>query len=89
MKNEFTEVVNGMEIHYIFDEATGTYFPDLELPSQRELGRYGKMRAKFLRENCKGLYQAMLIKGTLNEHCAKAEDAAYERRDRMVKAIEG
>ena len=87
MKKEFTEVVGGMEIHYILDEVTGTYLPDWELPKQRELGRYGKMRAKFLRENRKGLYQAMLIKGTLNEHCAEVEDTAYERVDRMVKAM--
>ena len=29
----------------------------------------------------------MLIKGTLNEHCAEVEDTAYERLDRMVKAM--
>ena len=87
MKKEFTEIVGDMEIHYILDEATGTYLPDWELPKQRELGRYGKMRAKFLKENHKGLYQAMLLKGTLNEHCAEVEDTAYERLDRMVKAM--
>ncbi len=87
MKKEFTEIVGGTEIRYVLDEATGTYLPDWELPKQRELGRYGRMRAEFLKENHKGLYQAMLIKGTLNEHCAEVEDTAYERLDRMVKAM--
>ena len=87
MKKEFTEIVGGTEIRYVLDEATGTYLPDWELPKQRELGRYGRMRAEFLKGNHKGLYQAMLIKGTLNEHCAKVEDTAYERLDRMVKAM--
>ena len=87
MKKEFTEIVGGTEICYILDEATGTYLPDWELPEQSELGRYGRMRAEFLKENHKGLYQAMLIKGTLNEHCAEVEDTAYERLDRMVKAM--
>ena len=87
MEKEFTEVVSGAEIRYVLDEMTGTYHPDWELPRQRELGRYGKMRAEFLRENRKGLYQAMLIKGTLNEHCAEVEDTVYERLDRIVKAM--
>ena len=88
MKKEFTEIVGKEEICYVLDEATGTYLPDWELPKQRELGHYGRMRAEFLKENHKGLYQAMLIKGTLNEHCAEVEDTAYERLDRMVKAME-
>lgn len=87
MKKEFTEIVSGTEIRYILDEATGTYLPDWELLPQRELGHYGKMRAKFLKENHNSLYQAMLIKGTLNEHCAEVEDTAYERLDRIVKAM--
>lgn len=87
MKKEFTEIVGRTEIRYVLDETTGTYLPDWELPKQRELGRYGRMRAKFLKENHKVLYQAMLIKGTLNEHCAEVEDTAYERLDRMVKAM--
>lgn len=45
------------------------------------------MRAKFLKENHKGLYQAMLIKGTLNKHCVEVENTAYERLDRMIKAM--
>ena len=87
MKKEFKEIVGGTEIRYVLDKATGTYLPDWELPKQRELGRCGRMRAEFLKENHKGLYQAMLIKGTLNEHCAEVEDTAYERLDRMVKAM--
>ncbi|MBQ8827468.1 MAG: TnpV protein [Oscillospiraceae bacterium] len=87
MKKEFTEIVGGTEIRYVIDEATGTYLPDWELPEQRELGRYGRMRAEFLKENHKGLYQAMLLKGTLNKHCAEVEDTAYERLDRTVKAM--
>ena len=87
MKKEFTEIVGGTEIHYVLDEATGTYLTDWELPEQSKLGRYERMRAEFLKENHKGLYQAMLLKGTLNEHCAEVEDTAYERLDRMVKAM--
>lgn len=87
MEKEFADIVGGTEIRYVLDERAGTYLPDWEFPEQRELGRYGKMRAKFLKENHKGLYQAMLIKGTLNEHCAEVEDTAYERLDRMVKAM--
>ena len=87
IKKEFTEIVGRTEIRYVLDEATETYLPNWELPEQCELARYGRMRAEFLKENHKGLYQAMLIKGTLNDHCAVFEDTAYERLDRIVKAM--
>lgn len=64
MKKEFTEIISGTEIRYVLDEATETYLPDWELPEQRELGRYGRMRAEFLKENHKGLYQAKVKKGS-------------------------
>ncbi|MBE6844513.1 MAG: TnpV protein [Ruminococcus sp.] len=87
LKKEITEIVGGREIRYVLDEATGTYLPDWELPPQKEIGRYGRMRLKFLKENCSSLYQAMCLKGTLNEHLAEVDDRAYERINSITKAM--
>lgn len=87
LKKEFTEVVGGREIRYILDEATGTYLPDWELPPQREIGRYGRMRLRYLKENRNSLYQAMCLKGTLNAHLANVDDRASEYIEKITKAM--
>ena len=87
LKTVITEVVNGTEITYILDRATETYLPEIEIPKQKNLGRYGKMRAEYLKENHSGIYQSMLMCGTLNSHCAAIEETAYSRIDIIVKAM--
>lgn len=87
LKKEFTEVVGGREIRDILDEATGTYLPDWELTPQREIGRYGRMRLRYLKENRNSLYQAMCLKGTLNAHLADVDDRAFEYIERITKAM--
>ena len=87
LKKEITEVVGGREIHYILDVTTGTYLPDWEVPPQREIGRYGRMRLRYLKENRNSLYQAMCLKGTLNEHLAEIDDRAFEYMMRITKAM--
>jgi len=87
LKNVITEIVNGMKITYILDEATGTYLPDIRLPEQKNLGRYGRMRARYLKENHSGIYQSMLMCGTLNSHCAEIEEAAYSRIEIIVNGM--
>ena len=67
-----------MEKH-IIDENTGIsytlqgdyYIPDLTLPPEKEhspLGKYGRMRLTYLKENKKALYSIMLMNGKLNRH---------------------
>ena len=49
-------------IDYVLDEATETYLPNLEIAQTEPIGKYGRLRKKYLRENHNSLYQAMLIK---------------------------
>mgnify|MGYP005610265727 CR=1 FL=1 len=84
MKKEFTEIVGGTEIRYVLDEATGTYLPDWELPEQRELGRYGRMRAEFLKENHKGLYQAIV---KVDEFSEEGEEPSLHKKSRIFRKL--
>ena len=43
------------------------YYPLLELPEQKEIGKYGKLHLKYLKEHRKGRYTNLLSEGTLNQ----------------------
>ena len=79
------------------DEKTGIeyrlvgdyYIPNLVLPSQKnvKLGKYGRMRARYLRENKKVEYSLMLIDNELTSHLLDIDDICKERIDMLVKQI--
>ncbi|MBR6598725.1 MAG: TnpV protein [Oscillospiraceae bacterium] len=74
-------------VEYILDEKTGTYLPKLEMPKEKPLGRYGKLRKKYLMEHHKGVYQSMLMKGKLNEHLTEIESTALRRIEQIVSQM--
>ncbi len=43
------------------------YYPLLELPEQKEIGKYGRMRLDYLKEQCRGRYTNLLSEDTLNQ----------------------
>ena len=43
------------------------YYPLLELPEQKEIGKYGRMHLDYLKEHRKGRYTNLLSEGTLNQ----------------------
>ena len=43
----------------------GVFIPNLEVPeNQLQIGKYGMMRKKYLKQNRRGIYSAMMLKGT-------------------------
>ncbi len=65
------------------------YIPDLKLPEQEilPLGKYGRMRMKYLRENSPYLYNNHFLNGTLNKHCAEVEVKAEARLSELIEAM--
>ena len=43
------------------------YYPLLELPEQKEIGKYGRLHLDYLKEHRKGRYTNLLSEGTLNK----------------------
>ena len=43
------------------------YYPLLELPEQKEIGKYGRLHLEYLKEHCKCHYTNLLSEGTLNK----------------------
>ena len=64
--------------------------PDLKLPEQPRIGKYGMLRKPFLKEHRPATYTAFLLSGKLSEHLAEADGSARERvrllTERLAKA---
>ena len=43
------------------------YYPLLELPEQKEIGKYGRMHLEYLKAHRKGYHTTLLMEGTLNQ----------------------
>lgn len=78
-----TKIENGIE--YLLDEEMGTYLPNLALEESEPLGKYGRMRKKYLQEHLNTTYQAMILKGTLDKHLTEIDRTANNRLDMMIK----
>lgn len=76
-----------MELTYT---KTGEYLiPNLMMDEQPEgdIGVYGRMRKRFLKEHRKGTYNDMLLKGTLTQHLIETNEAAQDMTDKLVKEM--
>ena len=76
-----------MEITYHWE---GDYLiPDLKLSDTTDyhIGRYGRMRQKYLKENHRGVYSYMLLTETLWKHLAEIDEECNEMMDRIVKQM--
>ena len=73
-----------MELTY---RREGDYLiPNLQVDEQPEgeIGRYGRMREKYLKEEHRGMYLLMAAKGTLWKHLLETDREAQEMEDRLV-----
>lgn len=75
-------------IHYTLG-ANGLYYPDLMLPegTLHQIGRYGRMRAEFVKKHRHEMYLELLFAGKWNEYLHDIEEECYQRKDVLVKKI--
>ena len=79
----------------LFEELGGTYrqvgdyfIPDIELPERNyEIGKYGRMRHRYLREHRKIQYTTMILDGTLYDHLEELDRICNERMETMVATM--
>ena len=79
-----------------FEEMGGTYIrvgdyfiPDLVLDDEPEyqIGRYGRMRERYLKEHRRAAYAELKLSGRLDEHLAEIDQTCNERMERIVKQM--
>ena len=62
------------------------YLPNLNLSDadKTSIGRYGRMRMNYFRENRPGLYTRLLLSGKLYDHLSEIDQTCQNRLDRMI-----
>jgi hypothetical protein len=81
----------------IFEEHGGTYtlgadgmlYPNLILEPQehRPIGRWGRMHRAYLEAEHSGLYEQLILSGTLDKHLADAEERARMMLERLISQM--
>ena len=63
--------------------------PDLKLPKQEvlEIGKYGRMRMKYLKEHSPYLWNNHILNGTLNRHLSEVNDQAESRLEMLIEQM--
>jgi hypothetical protein len=81
----------------LFEEMGGTYrqegdylLPNLTLPPDPEeyqIGKYGRMRQRFLKEHRRALYTSLMFEGTLTKHLAEIDRSCNDRLEIIETAL--
>ena len=79
----------------LYEELGGTYrqvgdyyIPDIELPERHyKIGKYGRMRHRYLKEHRKIQYTTMILDGTLYDHLEEIDRICNKRMETMVAAM--
>ena len=58
--------------------------PDLDPPEAPKIGKFGTMRHDYLRNHHRGIFDGMLLKGTLNAHLEEIDRQANEMMERLT-----
>ena len=61
-----------------YREENGNLVPDMELPEQKPIGKYGRMHLDYLKQHRRGRYSALLGEGQLNAYLADVDEQAHE-----------
>ena len=78
----------------IFDEMGGTYsdingylIPNLTISDSPPLGKWGRMRRRYLKEHRPALYSSLLLTGRLDPHLAEIDEACEERMELLTRQM--
>ena len=61
-----------------YREENGNLVPDMELPEQKHIGKYGKMHLNYLKQHRRGRYSTLLGDGRLNAYLSEIDEQAHE-----------
>ena len=70
-----------------YTTVNGVQLPNLSLPETQPLGKYGRLRRKYLREHRPVLWNSLLLTGRLYEHLSEIEETAQNRIDLMLPKL--
>ncbi len=66
----------------------GFYYPNLTLKENNIiLGRWGRMRYKYLEKHRRVLFAKLLTTDTIHQHCKEIEDSATEQMEIIIEQM--
>ena len=80
----------------LFEQRGGTYtavdgvqLPDLVLdaPPSGTLGKYGRMRKRYLEQKHDGTFTALVLSGKLTEHLMEVDQTAKEQMETLTRQL--
>lgn len=74
--NEIDELTYHWEGDYLI--------PDLDPPDAPRVGKFGEMRHQYLRNHHRGIFDGMLLEGSLNAHLEEIDRLANEMMERLT-----
>ena len=63
------------------------YYPLLELPEQKEVGKYGRLRLEYLKAHRKGHHTTLLMEGRLNQRLCEIDIEANEMLESIINRL--
>lgn len=80
----------------LFEQKVGTYrqegdylLPNLELPKDKhQIGKYGRMRKRYLKQDKRWLYSSLLMSGKLNEHLHEIDEQSQVILNQFIRSAE-
>ena len=61
-----------------YREENGNLVPNVVLPEQKPIGKYGRMHLEYLKQHRRGRYSALLGEGRLNTYLSEIDEQAHE-----------
>ena len=61
-----------------YREENGKFVPNVELPEQKPIGKYGKMHLDYHKQHRRGRYSTLLGEGRLNTYLSEVDEQAHE-----------
>ena len=63
------------------------YYPLLELPEQKEIGKYGRLHLEYLKAHRKGYHTTLLMEGKLNQRLCEIDLEANEMLETIISRL--
>ncbi|MBQ4141828.1 MAG: TnpV protein [Clostridia bacterium] len=63
------------------------YYPLLELPERKEIGKYGNLYLEYLKAHRKGYHTTLLMEGTLNQLLYEIDVEAETMVERIITSL--
>ena len=83
MNNTTTGKTSGLT----YTQAGDYSLPDLTVPAEPKIGKFGRMLFRYLRDHRACLFSTMLLAGTLNEYLEETDRQANEMLDLLTRQM--